>query len=846
MAIITQPRLDPVPLQSGLGINAGAPAAETAAQIGRSRISGAEVLASNAQHIANLSQQYFDEAKAATDTASYSKAMNTAVVELSKRKQVRYNQQTDEEGNPTFDRMNDDIVAIGNEVSNDIKSTIKSPDVMARFSESFEGMLAITQVEALGQARQQQESFVNSQADESFNTLGNYAASGTVIEATGGTQEYNRQIDTLVANGAMTFQAAQKRKEIFTEWVSENRARRLIAGDPAAMVEALSPESDGELLATNVIQLNEDKRNQLYQEANLALEHQVRIQQATESARIDSIKDLYAETDKIIERGGVPDSRVLSTMKNAAQGTSFAQKISDLEDKASRVTLFSGISAVERSAVLNEMRSKGELTADYELYSRIDKNLQEAQDKDIYSFAISQNLIPAPNPLNVDGDIRLQLAQRRNNMAVVQSHYGKKAVGVTNDELDAIVSKAATLAPVEKAKFYGDIVGGLGSKSLELFSKMAKNGNRTDAVIGALVLDGRQDVAAKVLAGKEYIKQETLKLDVDFDKIAANVAKNILPKISNAAYQADVIDMAKSLYAEKTVSAGDYTQQFSKDRWESALTDAAGGERISIDHPGVFTGSSTIVPPVRGMKEKDFLNWVGGISAEDIRKTGGFQGVDDTTKALQNARFEQVGPGKYRVLLKNRMSDTGYVPARTAAGDLYTLDYQLLKDVKAGIIDIPIPSIPGGSPPVRLNDLINKLTRSPSQTVTFSGDIESAVQNAAKKHGVDPKLIKAVIKAESSGNTNAISKAGAVGLMQLMPKTAKELGVKDSKDPIQNIHGGTKYLAQLLRKYNGDTEMALAAYNAGPGAVDRAGGIPNFKETKNYVKTVTKNLSKQK
>ena len=118
-------------------------------------------------------------------------------------------------------------------------------------------------------------------------------------------------------------------------------------------------------------------------------------------------------------------------------------------------------------------------------------------------------------------------------------------------------------------------------------------------------------------------------------------------------------------------------------------------------------------------------------------------------------------------------------------------------------------------------------------------EIDAAIEQAASRHNVDPNLVRSVIKVESNFNPNAVSRKGAMGLMQLMPQTARQLQVKNPFDPEQNVDAGVRHLKQLMQSFGGDVKLTLAAYNAGAGAVNRSAGIPHYAETRNYVRRIT-------
>lgn len=164
--------------------------------------------------------------------------------------------------------------------------------------------------------------------------------------------------------------------------------------------------------------------------------------------------------------------------------------------------------------------------------------------------------------------------------------------------------------------------------------------------------------------------------------------------------------------------------------------------------------------------------------------------------------------------------------ARSAAAEVS--DYVAALPMKP----VPVSNTAEG----RVNPNYQSLVRG---RVVSSESIDQAIETAAQKHNVDPNLVRAIIKVESGGNPSAVSRKGAMGLMQLMPATARELKVTNPFDPAQNVDAGVRHLKGLLDNFRGDLKLTLAAYNAGQGAVLRNGGVPPYSETRSYVRRIT-------
>ena len=207
-------------------------------------------------------------------------------------------------------------------------------------------------------------------------------------------------------------------------------------------------------------------------------------------------------------------------------------------------------------------------------------------------------------------------------------------------------------------------------------------------------------------------------------------------------------------------------------------------------------------------------------AAEHITLKNGFE-LDCTHRELRGDRIRLY-------FSSGSAADTNYLDVAT--------------DAVARVEIIPDP--PAEAPPAASNIAAKPIE--PAPAMLTREEMKTMLTHAGERHNIDSDLLASVVRAESGGQIKAVSRVGAQGLMQLMPKTAGELGVEDAFRPEENIAGGTTYLDQLLTRYHDNVALALAAYNAGPAAVDRYHGIPPYRETRAYVARVIQEFNRRK
>ncbi len=254
--------------------------------------------------------------------------------------------------------------------------------------------------------------------------------------------------------------------------------------------------------------------------------------------------------------------------------------------------------------------------------------------------------------------------------------------------------------------------------------------------------------------------------------------------------------------------------------WTSALTaqnlkPADPSSVVKSDGPGLSTGFQVLEENGRKVFVNDIAPVKTGAAANSIPQAG-------TTTPLRNSVLVYWSHRERRWKAVPPPTPSAMRAARFAAAEVNRM--------------FPAASTAENLIPPELQEPDSAASPAP---LTTSAAVDSAIEQAAARHRVDPNLVRAIIKVESNFNPRARSRKGAMGLMQLMPYTARSLNVSNPFDPQQNVDAGVRHLKELMENFGGDLSMSLAAYNAGAGAVVRNNGVPPYSETRNYVKQIT-------
>ena len=622
-------------------------------------------------YLLDINKEFKKAAQEADNTAVYANSINQATINFQNLFQERINQQVDEDGNPTFSTLQEDVAQIGRDVMEETLNTINNSEVRARFQQNFQSYTGNQQIASISIARNQQLSFINESVSSSVADLGTRAGSSTEEDRIFFENQARAILDSAVASGAMTPEQKFNAQDAFRKEVATAQVRNSINQDSAAALRTLTESSAQELGLTELERLS------LQNEAQTALNRDQRALIGLEKEQTNYIRDQLKQFDRIIELGGQIPQESIDDITQIIVGTGMENELQRILTDAHVINEFTMNSPVIRQAILNELSSDPslgleELELNRKLTS-IDNNLNNKMNNDLYSLAIEQGIVENPEPFNPDEDIKQQLADRLSSIGFVEHHYSKRTSGLTAEEIDGFQEAYINADFKRKSEMLGDVVGGMGTTALSFLEDLAIRGSTQTAAIGSLMLQGDTSTATSVLKGQDIISKQRDIIPSDYTEAETAALQNVLPFYSSPDQRDDTREMARAIYAARSFEMSDFSGKTNESRLEDAIAEVSNGGAVNFN-------KSNVEPPIKGMTSNQFKSWIRNISPEQIDELGGWRGFESINipRLLRGSQLVTQGRGQYIVFLEAANGTS--LPVINNNGDVFILDYNIIED----------------------------------------------------------------------------------------------------------------------------------------------------------------------
>lgn len=637
--------------------------ADTISSIGQS-------ITSHGLNIKSMNDEYKRQAKEADDNAVYANQINEATIQYQNLFQQRINETVDQDGNPTYGTLQNDVAQIGLDVLNERLSGIDSPEVRARFQQNFSSYTGNQQIGSISIARNQQQAFISESITNSVSELGTQAGGSNEQNRVFFERQVNQILNEGVASGSLTPVQRGQIQEDFRREVSIATLRNAINEDPVIALDMIKNNSAEDL------KLTELERLSMQREAQVAATRLLTGRENLNTQQQKYIRDQLNNFEKIINFGQQIPQDAQDEMNNIIVGSGFEERFKNLMRDSGVINAFTMENPITRQTILNDLNSNKELTLDQlelrKKLSTIDNGLNNKINNDVFSLAIEQGIVDNPEQFDPNGDISSQLKERQASTSFTERHYQTRTSGLTKSEMNGFIELYSDSTYEAKAKLLGGVVEGMGDNAYSFLEDMAKTGSTNAAAIGSLMVEGDNATAVTVLKGQDIIKNNPSIIPADYREIESTVKSNSLPFYNLAEQENDVVSMAKSYYAALTSQEHDFSIDTNQKRLEESMSAVSNGGAISFN-------SSNIEPPVNGMSANEFKKWIRNLTSDDINKSGGLNGFNNEslTRNIRNSSLISNGRGRYIVYLTDGFNVKR--PVLNNSGEAFVLDYNIIE-----------------------------------------------------------------------------------------------------------------------------------------------------------------------